>query len=197
MGNTPLKHLTVIRKPMRSVPVFAALFQFKIFTLQEVQSGSRTVAPSMNEDDVSQPSASASRGTIIRTKALSVYHKTRGRGASKVDAPSPDKAKKGTPATPQAKKVSEDEVAVVEKNVRFMHVADGTELFAERTKGNATLYVVLEGEVELSTLRHKLGLVKAGFHFGEEMLEDEEATHPYTAVFRAKTPGGVCIYIYM
>ena len=85
MGNAPFKSLTVIRKPMRSVPVFAALFQFKLFTLQEVHSGSRAVAPSMNDEDFSsQPSTSASRGTIIRTKALSVYHKTRGRGASKV-----------------------------------------------------------------------------------------------------------------
>ena len=45
----------------------------------------------------------------------------------KVDAPSPEKAKKNTTigGNVQAKKVSDEEVAIVEKNVRFMCVADG------------------------------------------------------------------------
>ena len=65
----------------------------------------------------------------------------------------------------------------------------------EKSKANACLFVVLEGEVELTTAKYKLGLVKPGFHFGEEMLEEEEKTHEYTALFKSKVAGGN-IYIY-
>lgn len=86
-------------------------------------------------------------------------------------------------------RVSNRELATIEKQLRFQILPEGSTIFSQGTNEETqrNLYAILEGEVELTVSGESFGSLRAGHFFGPEALIVEDLKRSFTAVTKGPT----------